>query len=62
MRDPMSFTPFLFGERKCIGYQFAKVLIPMITIQLLHNFDIELQDPELLQDEHKFPVAQVFQS
>lgn len=41
-RNPMSHTPFLFGERGCLGYQFAKVLIPFVVFRYLKNFELEI--------------------
>lgn len=49
-RNPMSFLPFTFGERKCVGYQFARVLIPNITIRIHHHFEMEFIDKEMLED------------
>lgn len=46
-RNEMSFIPFNFGERKCLGYMFAKAVIPSLTTKIIHNFDLSLQDPKL---------------
>lgn len=43
-RHPYSFVPFGFGERKCVGYQLAKVVIPNFIIKILRFFDFEYLD------------------
>lgn len=55
-RTPMSFIPFGFGERKCLGYLFAKVVIPSLAIKIIHQFDIRLTD-QSFAEEHKYPMA-----
>lgn len=43
-RHPMSFVPFGVGERKCLGYMFAKTIIPSLTAKIMHTFDFEFVD------------------
>jgi len=60
-RHPMSFQPFGIGERKCLGYQLAKTVVPNLVIKLNHFFDFELVDQQY-EEEHKFPMAEAVMS
>merc|ERR1711861_118284 len=46
-RSSMSFIPFSFGERKRLGYQFAKVIIPSMITKMIHGMEFEFTDKEL---------------
>ena len=61
-RNEMAFIPFSFGDRKCLGYMFAKAVIPSLTTKIIHNFDIELMDPQLLASPHTYPIASATQN
>ena len=43
-RHPMSYIPFSFGERMCLGYQFGKVMLPTLISKIVSNFDFEFVD------------------
>ena len=56
-RHPLSFIPFSFGERKCLGYQFANVIIPTLISRIIFQVDLEFTDRDLTINEDKYPVA-----
>ena len=58
----MSFIPFNYGERKCLGYQFAKVIIPSLVTKMIHGIEYEFADPQLVKEEHHYPIASLDQS
>lgn len=55
-RKPHAYIPFNVGSRKCVGYVFAKTIMPNLISKIIQNFDIEFVDKSL-NDEHVFPVA-----
>ena len=55
----MAFVPFSFGERKCLGYNFANMIIPSLIVKIIDKFDFDFTDAEM-KEEHKFPIASVF--
>lgn len=55
-RHPMSFIPFSFGERKCLGYHFAKTIIPSLVTKIIKSFNFEFVD-DYMNDEDWYPVA-----
>lgn len=52
----MSFIPFNFGERKCLGQMFAELVVPNIVINMMDNFEFEFVDQKWME-EGKYPVA-----
>lgn len=57
----MAFIPFSFGERKCIGYNFANMIISSLIVKIINKLDFEFTDAEL-KEEHNFPIASAFQN
>ena len=55
----MAFVPFSFGERKCIGYNFANMIISSLIVKIINKLDFEFTDAEL-KEEHNFPIASAF--
>jgi len=47
-RHEMSFMPFGLGDRKCIGYKFAEFVVPILTMNLINNFDFEFCDKSMM--------------
>ena len=43
----MAFIPFSFGERKCLGYQFANVIIPSLVLKIIDKLDFEFIDEDM---------------
>ena len=41
-RHPLSFIPFSIGERSCLVYHFAKLMMPSLISKLVDEFDFEL--------------------
>jgi cytochrome P450 len=39
MRNEQSYIPFGIGERRCLGYRFAELVMPVIVINITHNYD-----------------------
>ncbi|XP_061079516.1 cytochrome P450 3A40-like isoform X1 [Conger conger] len=39
--DPYTFMPFGFGPRNCIGMRFALLVMKVVVVMLLQNFDME---------------------
>lgn len=60
-RHPMSFVPFSMGERKCIGYNLAKVMMPTIISKIVYEFDMEFVDQNLYEED-VFVVASALQN
>lgn len=46
-RHELSFMPFGLGDRKCIGYKFAEFVVPIIAMNMVHNFDLEFCDEKM---------------
>lgn len=55
----MSFIPFSVGERKCLGYALARVIMPSIVSKIVYNFDFEFVDKSLYEED-KYIVATTF--
>jgi len=60
-RPAASFSPFSNGSRKCLGYKFAQLVIPIMIINLINKFEIEHVDKSL-NEEDNWPIASTFQS
>jgi len=60
-RPEGSFIPFSIGSRKCLGYNFALLVIPIMIMNLLNRFEIENVDKSL-NEEDNWPVATAMQS
>lgn len=43
-RNKMSFIPFMFGQRSCMGYKFAELITPSIVINFVDSYDFEFLD------------------
>ncbi|MNE55916.1 Pentalenene oxygenase [compost metagenome] len=41
--DPLSYLPFSFGARKCVGFQFSLVETLAIAVKLLQSYRFELE-------------------
>ena len=61
MRNPNSFIPFSFGERMCLGYKFAQVMLPTLVSKIVYNFDLEFEDKEFMKEDTHV-IASVFQN
>lgn len=46
---PCAFAPFGMGERKCLGYQLAKLEMKMITCDILLRYRVNLKSPQDLE-------------
>ena len=57
-RPQNSFVPFSTGSRKCLGYNFALMVIPIMVMNLMNKFDFEHVD-EKCNDEDFLPIASV---
>lgn len=55
-RHDYSFQPFGSGARKCVGYKFAEIALPILTMNLINSFDFEFMD-EKMKDEDTYPLA-----
>lgn len=60
-RHPLSLVPFSMGERKCIGYNLANVMMPTIISKIAHDFDMEFVDQNLYEED-VFVVASALQN
>ena len=58
-RHPNAFMPFGFGERKCVGYLFAKTIIPLMVTKIIKTFSFEFEDKKM-NEEDSFPKASFF--
>lgn len=56
-RHPMAFIPFFVGERKCLGYMFAKAIIPSLVSKLHHLYDFEFVDAKFNENPNTYPIA-----
>jgi len=55
-RPECSFVPFSIGSRKCIGFNFGLMVVPIMVMNLINKFDFEFVD-EKCNDEDSWPIA-----
>jgi len=60
-RNESSYMPFGMGERKCLGYRFAELVMPLVVLNITQNYDFKFTSKEMI-DEDTYPMATVFGS
>jgi len=60
-RNMASFIPFSIGARKCLGYNFAEMVMPIMIMNMINSFEFEYVDKSM-EDEDNWPSASALQS
>jgi len=55
-RPEFSFVPFSLGARKCLGYHFALLVIPIMIMNMLNKLEFEHVDKTLMEED-KWPLS-----
>jgi cytochrome P450 family 2 subfamily U polypeptide 1 len=51
--DEFRFIPFGVGKRACVGYQLAKLEVPLMAVHLLHHFEFSVPEGTQLDETGK---------
>ena len=60
-RPEFSFVPFSLGARKCLGYHFALLVIPIMIMNMLNKLEFEHVDKTLMEED-KWPLSTAMQT